>query len=251
MFPFNGHRFTPQILLALLSLCFILTAVAAPTQPHVSLFTPQNTVKNIRQVAVRFSDPMVPFGDPTLKDPFDINCPEKGVGRWADANNWVYDFEHDLPAGVACTFTLKPGLKTAGGVDVSGGRVFRFNTGGPSIIASLPREGNGGIDAEQVFILVLDAVAKADSLSTHMYCEADGINERIPAQIIDGAERQKILAERQANELLGLLLRHRANRWYLNTIRDRSVATNANIRRTFSDRIVVARCARRLPDVQA
>ncbi len=57
------------------------------------------------QVSVRFSEQVVPFGDPrSLTDPFDIVCPEKGAGRWADGRNWVYDFEKDLPAGIQCEF---------------------------------------------------------------------------------------------------------------------------------------------------
>jgi hypothetical protein len=51
-----------------------------------------------RQVAVRFSVPMVTFGDPRLPEPFQIECPAKGWARWADARNWVYDFEQGLPA---------------------------------------------------------------------------------------------------------------------------------------------------------
>ena len=44
------------------------------------MFSPQGTVKEIRQATVRFSEPMVSFGDPQLADPFDIRCPEKGRG---------------------------------------------------------------------------------------------------------------------------------------------------------------------------
>ncbi len=73
----------------------------------VELFSPEGTVRDIRQVTVRFSDQMVAFGDPRPADPFDIQCPAKGNGRWIDGRNWSYDFERTLPAGIACTFTLK------------------------------------------------------------------------------------------------------------------------------------------------
>jgi len=82
----------------------VLGAAGATAQaadgPGVELFAPQGEVKEVRQVTARFTTPMVPFGDPRLVEPFDVDCAEKGSGRWADARNWVFDFERDLPAGV-------------------------------------------------------------------------------------------------------------------------------------------------------
>ena len=225
-----------------------VTVNAATPPPQISSFTPQGTVKGVRQVTARFSEAMVAFGDPRLADPFDIQCAGKGTGRWADTNNWVYDFGSDLPAGVACTFTLKPGIKAQGGAGLGGERAFRFNTGGPSVTASLPREGNESIDAEQVFILALDAPAKPATIAQYARCEAKGVNEQIPVQVIDGADRKKILAERQAVEIRALLLYKRDNRLRIGEVRDRSEATSVNTERAALERIVVLRCARRLPD---
>ena len=84
---------------------------------------------------------MVPFGDLRLKDPFEIMCPVKGKGRWADGKNWAYDFEKDLPAGVICKFFLRSGLKTLSGKALRGRRVFTFSTGGPKVRRSYPYEG--------------------------------------------------------------------------------------------------------------
>jgi hypothetical protein len=59
-------------LLALLIL-LALPLLAQPTStsaPRVEVFSPQGTVKGVRQVAVRFSVPMVTFGDPRLPKPF-------------------------------------------------------------------------------------------------------------------------------------------------------------------------------------
>jgi hypothetical protein len=110
---------------------------------------------------------MVAFGDPRLPEPFDIDCAARGRGRWADTRNWVYDFESNLPAGLVCRFTLREGLKSVAGGAVTGGRQYSFDTGGPSIRASLPMEGDSGIDAEQVFVLALDASApRSGSRST-------------------------------------------------------------------------------------
>ncbi len=87
----------------------LLLLPASGFAAKVDFFSPQGEVKGVRQVAARFSDVMVPFGDPRLTEPFDIDCPEKGTARWADQKNWVFDFEHDLPAGVRCSFTVRSG----------------------------------------------------------------------------------------------------------------------------------------------
>jgi hypothetical protein len=56
--------------------------------PRVEQFTPQGTVKQVRQVTARFSESMVPLGDPrAARSPFTITCPEKGAARWIDSRN--------------------------------------------------------------------------------------------------------------------------------------------------------------------
>src|SRR5438046_4085297 len=71
--------------------------------PHVVHFSPEGTIKKIRQVTARFSEPMVPLGDPRpASDVFEIACPEVGTARWVESRDWAYDFARDLPAGVRC-----------------------------------------------------------------------------------------------------------------------------------------------------
>src|SRR5271169_3355477 len=171
---------------------FILTGTVYASDPTVVFFSPQGEVKNIRQVTARFSDQMVQFGDPRLVEPFDIQCAEKGRGRWADSRNWVYDFERDLPAGVVCEFTVKSNLVTVAEKKIGGVQKFSFSTGGPAIKRSNPWEGNS-IDEEQVFLLALDAEAKESSVLDHAYCSVEGINERIGVKIIKGDERELLL----------------------------------------------------------
>ena len=40
----------------------------ADRSTHIEVFSPQGTVKSVRHVSVRFSEQMVPFGDPRLVD---------------------------------------------------------------------------------------------------------------------------------------------------------------------------------------
>ena len=176
-------------------LCFI-TAVAAFAQEgaRIEMFSPQGQVKDVSQVSVRFSDQMVPFGDPrSLADPFEIVCSEKGAGRWADGRNWVFDFDRTLPAGIGCEFRLKDEVKTLAGKTIGGQKKFIFTTGGPSIRrGSIPYEGSQ-IEEEQIFILSLDCEPDLDSIRQHVFFSVDGIENNIGIKIIEGKLRQDIL----------------------------------------------------------
>jgi len=176
---------------------FISPVVYGEEGPSVEVFSPQGTVKGVRQVSVRFSEQMVPFGDPRgLIDPFDMDCPEKGTSRWADGKNWIFDFEEDLPAGIRCEFRLKPGLKSLSGKEITGQKIFSFSTGGPSIKTSFPHEGSTWIDEEQIFILTLDAETDEASVIRHVAFSVEGIQDHIGIRIIEGKTREGILKAR-------------------------------------------------------
>jgi uncharacterized protein YfaS (alpha-2-macroglobulin family) len=175
--------------------CFIVAASAfAQEGAQIEMFSPQGLVKDVRQVSVRFSDQMVPFGDPrSLTDPFEIICPEKSSSRWADGKNWIIDFDRNLPAGISCEFRLKDEVKTLTGKNISGQKKFAFNTGGPSIRrGSISYEG-GHIDEEQIFILLLDCEPDLDSVRQNVFFSVGGIENNIGIKIIEGKLRQDIL----------------------------------------------------------
>lgn len=182
---------------------FLLTWIILATLPppafgagegaRIEMFAPQGAVKEIRQATARFSEPMVSFGDPQLADPFDIRCAEKGSGRWVDARTWSYDFERNLPGGVACRFTLKAGVKTLAGKAVSDDTAFSFSTGGPSIIQSRPYEGDTAVDERQIFVLTLDAQPVQETLLKHAWFSVAGVNERVGVTLVAGKEREQLL----------------------------------------------------------
>lgn len=183
----------------LLALLFLVTArnTNAGVTPSVEFFSPQGTVKGVRQVSVRFSEQIAPLGDPrAIIEPFDIICPMNGAQRWADGNNWVYDFDADLPPGLLCEFSLKPGLKTLSGHELSGKKVFSFSTGGPSILSIDPYAGSQSIDEGQIFLLHLDAEADEASVLSNVFFSVEGINERVGVNILKGEERELILKAR-------------------------------------------------------
>jgi uncharacterized protein YfaS (alpha-2-macroglobulin family) len=180
-----------------LAVVFILSILPHFAQAAgIDFFSPSGEVKKVRQVAVRFSEQMVAFGDPRIADPFDISCPAAGKGRWADQRNWIYDFEHDLPAGIACTFTLKKGLASLGGNQVRASAAYSFTTGGPAIMQSEPYEGSYEVDENQMFILGLDAPATPESIQKNAYCQAEGVSEQIPVRLITGKLRTSVLGWR-------------------------------------------------------
>ncbi|MBC8118886.1 MAG: alpha-2-macroglobulin, partial [Burkholderiaceae bacterium] len=227
-----------------LALGVMLSLVAAVTaqevkqgQAKVESFSPQGQIKDVRQVVARFSHPMVSFGDPRSEAPFDLECAGKGRGRWADARNWLYDFDQDLPAGIECSFRTKPGLKTFAGAELAA-QTFKFSTGGPSIRGAWPDEGEERIDEAQVFMLALDAHADLASVRANAYCAVDGIGERLPLTIIEGKERERILAEQKnrARVLFDVIFK-RGNRG----------AASVRDVRLVDAPILVANCGRPLP----
>ena len=162
--------------------------------PHIESFSPQGSVKAVRQVTVRFSDAMVRFGDPRLPEPFAIDCPAAGTGRWVDGRSWVFDFSEDLPAGVRCKFSLKPESRSSSGAGMVGAGEFVFDTGGPAVLDSLPGEGSRDIDEYQMFILRLDTPARPETILANAYCEIEGVSERIEVDLIRDEDRARLLS---------------------------------------------------------
>ncbi len=169
-----------------------LLAAALAGATEVEYFVPQDTTKNVRQAAAKFSQPVVTFGDPRAADPFEVNCPVAGRGQWLDGRTWVYDFERDLPGAVRCEFTLKSGLKDVAGQAVKAGR-FRFDTGGPQVVATRPNDGSESIDERQMFLLVFDAQVKPGTLTGKASCQVKGLAERIDVEVLQGAARDQAL----------------------------------------------------------
>lgn len=202
------HGALARLLLA--GSCVLCWSAARAAQ--VDAFSPLGEVKGVRQVSARFSEPMVAFGDPRLPDPFDIDCAQPGTTRWADPKNWVLDFEHDLPAGVRCSFRVKAGLQTLAGAPVAAAQ-FDFTTGGPAVLEYLPWRYDP-VDEEQVFILGLDAPAREESVLRHAWCDAKGVAEKIGVQLVTGETRRQILEGR----------REFVNRWLLALTKDGRIA---------------------------
>lgn len=181
--------------MTILAFFFLVTGCWADEPPRVVTFTPRGLVKGVRQVRAEFSEPMVPFGDSRATGmPFTPHCLQAGSGRWVDERTWVFDFEEPLPGGIACSFSLKPGLRTLSGKVLQGPQDFSFSTGGPAILRALPGEGSRGIDEEQVFLLEMDTPVEETSLERHVGFSVPGIKGRTGVRVLVGEPRRALLA---------------------------------------------------------
>ena len=137
---------------------------------------------------------MVPLGDPRdTSMPFEIDCPTHGAARWIDSRNWSFDFDHDLPAGIRCSFKVRAGLKSLAGNAITGTSTFSFDTGGPAITDSRPWSGSNGIDEQQAFVLVLDTEPDESSVLEHAGFSVESMPERIGVTIMTGRDRDLLL----------------------------------------------------------
>lgn len=163
---------------------------------QITGFSPQGEVARVRQVVAKFDAAAVNFGDPKAPAPLALSCSDasatKGTGRWTGEREWVFDFESDLPPGVRCTATVKPGFKSAAGAELTGAKSYQFNSGGPFVQTIRPNPYEN-IDEEQFFVLQLNGAATTASVQAHVWCTMDGVGERVPVRLIDGAQRTEIL----------------------------------------------------------
>lgn len=177
---------------------FLLMSAVLAQAATVAGVTPQGEVAQVRQVTVKFSEAVVPFGDPRLPDPFSVSCvgpAPKASGRWANDRTWLYDFESDLPPGTRCTLKARPEWKPQTGA-LTGASSFQFSTGGPAVSAVQPYAG-AQIEEDQHFLLRLTGPAVESTVLAHAACEIEGIGERVPVRIVSGAQRDQVLKARR------------------------------------------------------
>lgn len=159
----------------------------------VTTFSPQGEVSKVNQIAARFSEDMVRFGDPKAPAPFDVRCDAqtRAQGRWTNAREWVMDFSAPLPPGVQCIAQAVPDFKSTSGGTLKGRTTYRFNTGGPFVVSIRPYQGDT-IDEDQAFILHLNGDATADSVQANVWCDVQSLGERVPVHLIEGKQRDAL-----------------------------------------------------------
>ena len=177
-----------------LGLALMPTAASAARVTSVS---PQGEVAEVRQVVVRFSEAVLAAGDLRGPAPYALLCDGKtpaGQARWLDARAWAYDLAQPLAAGVACTLQARPEFKPLGGAALEGPTEVRFSTGAPVVLSVQPYPGSP-IEEDQHFLLRLNGAVQAASVQAGVWCEVEGLGERIPVRIVEGAAREQLLRQ--------------------------------------------------------
>ncbi|MDO9167138.1 MAG: MG2 domain-containing protein, partial [Rhodoferax sp.] len=174
-----------------------IAAIACAAQGfQITSLSPQGEVARVRQVVVKFDESVVNFGDPKALAPLSLSCSDaqatKGAGRWISEKEWAFEFERDLPPGIACSLQVRSGLKSAKGSELTSATSYKFNSGGPFVQRIRPYEGNR-IDEEQYFTLQLNGPATLASVQASVWCAVDGLGERVAVRLIDGPERAALL----------------------------------------------------------
>ncbi len=168
------------------------------TPPQVSLATPGTGGTSggaINRFTLRFTEAMVPLGDPRAVAPAKVECPVSSIGRWIDAQTYVFEFERALPGGLTCKVALRQNLASTRGVAVVGTSSFSIDTGGPSARAILPQEDEDEIEEDQVFLVATNVAATPNTIASGGYCAVDGIGEKIPLNVLGRDVATKLLAD--------------------------------------------------------
>ncbi|MEO8024275.1 MG2 domain-containing protein, partial [Polaromonas sp.] len=180
----------------------MLAAAAAlylPTSAQalqITSVSPQGEIAKVRQIVVKFDESAVNFGDPKAPAPVSLSCSDaqatKGSGRWVNEREWAFEFENDLPPGVSCSLQAVSTFKSPKSLPVTGNTSFKFNTGGP-FIQNLRPGTYQRIDEEQYFVLQLNGAATLASIRENVWCQVEGLGERVPVKLIEGKERDGLL----------------------------------------------------------
>ena len=208
-----------------------LTASSAHAA-RVASVSPSGEVAEVRQISLRFSEAVVAAGDPRLPAPVTLQCEggnPAGDGRWASASQWLFDLREPLAAGRRCTLRAATGWAPLSGT-WEGAREFSFSTGAPTVVQVQPYAGSI-IEEDQHFLLRINGAVDLASVQRNAWCEAEGLGERIPLRLVQGAPRDALLRERR--------LTKNAASWLLVAC-ERAFAADAGVRLVWGPGIAAA-----------
>jgi len=173
-----------------------LVAGAACAAPVASI-TPQGEVAQVQQVLVRFSEAVLPLGRLQQTAPYTLACEggtPAGSARWLNERSWAFDFNEALGAGKRCTLRVNPAFVPAAGTSWQGPREHSFSTGAPVVVSVAPWPGSR-IEEDQHFLLRLNGAVDLASVRRAAWCEMEGLLDRLPVAVVEGAARAAVLRE--------------------------------------------------------
>jgi len=164
---------------------------------RVVAVSPSGEVGEVRQVVVRLDAPAAPLGDPRRAAPFRLVCngsTPPGDARWLDDRRWVYDLREPLAAGQRCTLKAEPAFRLEAALE--GASEFGFSTGAPVVTSIQPYPGSR-IEEDQHFLLRLNGEVDAASVRRSVWCEVEGLGERIAVRLVEGDAKARLLQQRR------------------------------------------------------
>ena len=221
-------------------LAFALAPIAAfgDNSPRIVMAQPGVGKGAIERFTVRFSQAMVPLGDPRAAAPLTTPC--KGAGRWVDQQTWVFDFATPLAGGTQCKFDLKSGTKSVAGYAVPGVASFTVDAGGPVARAIMPDVDGDEIEEDQVFLVAANMAPTRESVAANAYCAVDGIGERIPVDVLAADVPARLLGALGKDE-------YRLTNFLSNASLPSELPTDAAARSHALASVVALKCRRPLP----
>jgi len=184
---------------ALPALLLLPLAARGDNPPRVVLATAGTAMPGsgaIDRFTIRFSEAMVPLGDPRAKGAASSDCPGASAGRWVDPQTFVIDFQRPLKGGTTCKVKLRDGLTTQGGIRISGQESYTIDTAGPSVRAVLaPGESGSDIDEDQVFLVATNTPADPASVAAKAGCAIDGVGEVAAVDLLPANTAESILTQ--------------------------------------------------------
>ncbi|WP_265943896.1 alpha-2-macroglobulin family protein [Dechloromonas sp. A34] len=174
-------------------LASLLLAAPGIHAATVQQFQPQGKVADQTRATVRFSADMVKLGEPDAAAPFAIDCVGiTGEGRWIDSRAWAWQMSRALQPGERCVFTIRSGLTAVNGEALTGKNRFEYFGAAPRPWRLQPGPGSA-IEEDQAFVINGGGPLSAKSLADNLWCEADGVGQRIPARPVSPEIRAQVL----------------------------------------------------------
>ncbi|WP_425228594.1 alpha-2-macroglobulin family protein [Sphingomonas sp.] len=196
----------------------------------------------IQRYSVRFSQAMVPLGDPRAAAPLTTPC--AGQGRWVDQQTWVFDFATPLAGGTSCRFETVATLKSVAGYAMASTPSFTVDAGGPVARAILPANDGDEIEEDQVFLVAANMVPTPQSVAANAYCAVDGVGERIPVDVLPSDVPARLLGALSPIE-------YRLTNFLSNASLPDRLPADAGARTRALQPVVALKCRRPLPPGRA
>ena len=168
--------------LAVLALAVAPVAAFGDDSPRIVWAQPGVGNGAIERFTVRFSQAMVPLGDPRSAAPLTTGC--AGQGRWVDGRTWVFEFAALLAGGAQCKFDTAAKLRSVAGYDLAGSASFSVDGGGPVARAVMPNADGEEIEEDQTFLVAANMAPTRASVAANAYCAVDGVGEKIPVDLL-------------------------------------------------------------------